>query len=151
MSKKMIRLATMTLSDHSHQWAMTQCDLLTPSNWPLSGWPSHWPAWTMNQQKWLLLDQIFVIFSSLSSPLWQYISRPMFFYSVSCSFYYNFRFSTCYFVIVTFPPASPEKKYKVRRLQPYKSSFRYYKCVSSWMCVCKGINEQTYVHYICEC
>lgn len=53
----------------SHQWATTQCDLLTPSNWPLSGWSSHWPAWTMNQKKWLLLDQIIVIFFIVVSTL----------------------------------------------------------------------------------
>ena len=97
--KMMMQLVTMTLSGLSHQWVMTQCDLLTPSNWPLSGWSSHWPTWTMNHKKCLLLDQIFGFF--FHCPLHFYRSFP------SCFFPSKVGWS----------------------LLPYKSRLRHHKCV----------------------
>lgn len=47
-AKKLVHL---TPSDHSHKPAIDQCDPLTLCKWPLSGWPSYWPAWTMNQHQ----------------------------------------------------------------------------------------------------
>lgn len=36
----------LTPSQHSHHWPVWP---LTPRNWPHSGWPRYWAAWTINQ------------------------------------------------------------------------------------------------------
>lgn len=127
-SKLMKQLANVILSDLSQQWPLTHCELVTPSHWPLSGWPSHWPAYKPGHQ-------IFVIFVHFHITLVSWCFILIFSFLPDVNKYFSYPFN----------PASSSKEEKV--VQPYQSWFKFYKCACFLMSLCvwrvKGLNVQT--------